>query len=474
MSQNGQQLGVDHRIRRYIEATERLKDGQYNVEVPIAPADEVGRLGEALSNLAQTLENSYRQLRQLEQITTDINAGLLLDNILEKVYQNFCEIIPYNRIGFSLIDDDSKVVRVKAHWAKSDQAVVRLKKGYSAPLSGSSLEPIIATGQPRILNDLTKYLAEKPSSESTRLIVSEGMRSSLTCPLIANGVPVGFMFFSSIYPDTYAEIHIGIFQQIAGQLSIIVEKGRLISQLAEQKIAIERQNQELRRLDELKNRFLGIAAHDLRGPLGHIQFGTSLILDYKEDLAQAEVDKILGDFLQQTRYMLGLIDDLLDVTRIESGNLELRPEPIDLNAFLTELVERHNSLAGPKGTNIWLEAVPTGAVMADPIRLRQITDNLVSNAVKYSPPGSRVRISVTKLKTEWRFDVEDEGPGIEPEDRQKLFQDFARLSAKPTGGEPSTGLGLAITRRMVEAHSGSIGVDSQPGQGANFWFTLPA
>jgi hypothetical protein len=101
-------------------------------------------------------------------------------------------------------------------------------------------------------------------------------------------------------------------------------------------------------------------------------------------------------------------------------------------------------------------------------------DNLLTNAVKYSPPGSTVQVSVQPEGDGWRINVQDEGPGITEEDRQKLFEDFARLSARPTGGEKSTGLGLAIARRIVHAHGGEIGVDSIPGHGATFWFTLPA
>ena len=111
--------------------------------------------------------------------------------------------------------------------------------------------------------------------------------------------------------------------------------------------------------------------------------------------------------------------------------------------------------------------------MADPHRLRQVIDNLISNAIKFSPPGSTVQVSAQRMPSGWRINVQDEGPGVTPSDRERLFQDFARLSARPTGGEKSTGLGLAITRRVVEAHNGQIGVDSEPGHGANFWFTLP-
>lgn len=464
---------TDDRISRFIEVAKQLKRGEFDVKVPSAPADELDKLGLALVDLAQSLEYRYRQLQKLTELTSDINAGLLLDSILEKVYQNFQQFIPYNRIGFSLIEQNDGKPRVRAYWAKTDQPVMKIVKGYSAPLAGSSLETIIKTGEPRILNDLESYLAQKPTSDSTRLIVAEGMRASLTCPLIANGIPVGFMFFSCAQPHIYANVHIDIFKSIAGQLAVIVEKGRLVTELASQKAAIERQNQELQRLNDLKNRFLGMAAHDLRGPLGNMELGASLLLEMRADLSESETDGILHDVVNQTGYMLNLIDDLLDVAQIESGKLELNLEPITLADFLGEAVYRHEKIAAVKNTTLILDAVPTATLNGDPIRLRQVIDNLVSNAIKYSPPGSVVRVDAQAVDGGWRVNVFDQGPGITPDDRKQLFKDFARLSAQPTGGEKSIGLGLAITRRIVTAHGGKIDVDSAAGRGATFWFWLP-
>ena len=460
----------DGRIPLYVEAIQQLKHGEYNLAVPVG-SDEIGRLGGALCDLARALESRNREAQKLDQITARINAGLLLDDILENVYHDFRKIIPYNRIGFSLIENDGQVVR--ARWAKSDQPEVKLTIGYVAPLEGSSLQTILTTGRPRILNDLAEYLEQKPDSESTRLIVAEGIRSSLTCPLIANGVPVGFMFFSSIQPNAFSEAHVETFSRIAGQLSVIVEKGRLVSELSERKAAIERQNEELRRLNDLKNTFLGIAAHDLRNPIGAIQTSVDLLMDPAFGLSEVDRASLLQRMGRYTRHMLTLLNDLLEVTQIESGKLSLNLEPVNLRGFLDEAVQQHAMLAAPKGTQVLLQAVPEGQVMVDPLRLRQVVDNLISNAVKFSPPGSTVRVSAEWILAGWQVNVQDEGPGITEQDRNRLFQDFARLSAKPTGDEKSTGLGLAISRRVVEAHGGRIGVNSEPGQGATFWFTLP-
>ncbi len=468
---SGQSVHPDSCIRLYIEAIEQLQRGDYALNLIPAPPDETDPLWMALCGLAHTLERHEHTQHKLEEITAQINAGLLLEDILDKVYTSFREIIPYDRIGLALLEDNGQIVR--ACWAKTTRPTLRLKKGYAARMQGSSLETIIATGQPRIINDLEAYLRQKPSSDSTRLIVAEGMRSSLTCPLIVNNVPVGFLFFSSTRSNTYDEAHVSIFKKIAAQLAVIVEKGRLTSELAAQKIAVEQHNAKLRQANEVKNHFLGIAAHDLRNPLAQIQMVSNFLLDPETQLSPEELQLLLNDIREQARHMLALLNDLLDVTQIEAGRLDLRLEPVSMDRFLADAVRSHAQMAAPKGTHVLLVSAPAGTAHADPRRLRQVIDNLVSNAVKYSPPGSTVRVAAERTPSGWRVSVQDEGPGITLEDRPQLFQHFARLSAQPTGGEKSTGLGLAITRRVVEAHGGQIGVDSQPGQGATFWFTLP-
>ncbi len=458
-----------HIIQQCIDAIERIRQGENDLDLSALADSDLRR---ALERLMATWQMHAREYEQLDRITARINAGFTLDDILENLYEDFRELIPYNRIGLALLDDDGQTV--SSRWNKSDHPI-RLGSNYLAPLAGSSLEEIISTGQPRILNDLEDYLRHKPYSKSTRLIVAEGMRASLTCPLIANGVPIGFLFFSSAEPHAYQFSHVAIFQRIAAQLSVIIEKGNLVTTLAAQNAAIEQQKNELQQINELKNTFLGIAAHDLRSPLGVVNMAASVLLDPAVEIDAEETHSVLIAILDQTRHMLTLIDSLLDVSLIESGKLELIPEEIRLARFLDGSIENHVLMAASKGSAIRLETTFDGTeiITADPLRLRQVMDNLLSNAVKYSPIESTIRVYADHTPSGWRISVQDEGPGIQPADRQRLFQAFERLSARPTGGEHSTGLGLAITRRVVEAHHGQIGVDSEPGHGSTFWFSLP-
>lgn len=192
------------------------------------------------NEIARQLRHRELEFSTLLRLTERINLGVTLEDVLDFVYDELRALIPYNRIGFSHVDQDRGMV--VAWWAKSDRPMI-LTKGYEAPLQGSTLNEILLTGRPRIINDLEGYLRYKPQSESTALVVREGMRASFTCPLIVQGNPVGFIFFSSVEPRVYSSMHSVFFQQIARLLSTIVEKGRLYSELADQKAVIERQNQ---------------------------------------------------------------------------------------------------------------------------------------------------------------------------------------------------------------------------------------
>ncbi|MDW8403330.1 GAF domain-containing sensor histidine kinase [Chloroflexus sp.] len=460
-------------IERLVEIAEHLRAGDFAIEVPMPSSEDqrLRRLAASLRELAASLARRQREIETLHRITTRINAGLMLDEILDGVYNDFRDVIPYERIGFALLEDGGNVLR--ARWARTSLPAVHLKRGYAAPMAGSSLETILQTGQPRIINDLVQYLRRKPESESTRLIVNEGIRSSLTCPLIANGVPVGFIFFSSAKTNTYTNEHVERYMQIAEQLSVIVEKGNLVSQLAAQKELLEQQNAELRRLSALKNNLLGMVAHDLRNPVAIIQMMAAILRNQQLQRPPEERQRMLDDIYRQTEHMLAMLNDLLDLSQIESGTVTISPEPVAIKPLLEETINRHQLLANPKQTHIELAAPVEGTVYADPLRLRQVLDNLISNAVKFSPPGSTITVRATRDGDWWKFAVTDQGPGISPDERSQLFEAFSRLSARPTGGEKSTGLGLAIARKVVMAHGGVIDVSSTPGQGATFWFTLP-
>ena len=176
---------------------------------------------------------------RLWQIIERISHGVGIEEILDFIFEEFRKLVPYDRMSYAAVEDATGLVVAK--WTRSDNERPRIGAGYSQPLAHSSLDEIFRTGRARIINDLAAYLRERPLSDGTRRLVDDGMRSSLTCPLVAGGRPVGFLFFDSRTAGTYSLRHLEPFQQVAGVVSGLLERGRMFSELAAQKAVIEEQ-----------------------------------------------------------------------------------------------------------------------------------------------------------------------------------------------------------------------------------------
>jgi two-component system sensor histidine kinase/response regulator len=245
---------------------------------------------------------------------------------------------------------------------------------------------------------------------------------------------------------------------------------RLLKELVLKYSSVER---KLVELNELKNKFLGMAAHDLRSPLSSIRGLSEVLLTGSFGPLAGEQKEFLGIIKTTAESMLNLVNNLLDVAVIENGRLELEMKRGALKSLISERVRIHKLIAEKKSIAIGATCADVPDALFDPGRISQVMDNLISNAVKFSPPGSKVHVGLWKEQRMARVSVRDEGPGIAPEDRAKLFGEFQKLSSRPTGGEKCTGLGLAIVKKIVEAHGGSLDVKTQLGSGSTFSFTVP-
>ncbi len=231
------------------------------------------------------------------------------------------------------------------------------------------------------------------------------------------------------------------------------------------------QIRELKKISDEKNNFLGMAAHDLRNPLGIIQQASKRL--NKPNLSDDQTHSLLDMILKSSLSMQHLLDDLLDISAIESGKITLHKLPLNLTEVFHERIALFKTKAADKKIEI-IEALPDSAMVEfDPARITQVIDNLLSNAIKYSPENFQITLTIEKDIDVLRVNVFDQGPGIEPKDVNKLFKAFNRLGHRTTGGESSHGLGLSICLRIIEAHMGSIGYKDAPDGGSHFYFELP-
>ena len=256
---------------------------------------------------------------------------------------------------------------------------------------------------------------------------------------------------------------------------------RLNNELANLQRELVRKNVELARLNEEKNQWLGMAAHDLRTPLGVIENYAEFLLDEAGPGLGAEHRRFLELIHRSSQFAHRLVGDLLDVAVIESGELRLDLDAVDLHALVQHSVELHSVLAAKKGIRIGLDTAPlqppVPPLLADAGKLQQVLTNLLDNAVKFSHPGSEVRVRLVHESSPEAghavVTVTDQGQGIPADELGKLFKPFGRTRVRSTGGETSTGLGLAIVRRIIEGHDGQMTLASTLGIGSSFGFRLP-
>jgi two-component system, cell cycle sensor histidine kinase PleC len=251
----------------------------------------------------------------------------------------------------------------------------------------------------------------------------------------------------------------------------------IIHDITERKLAEEalrQSNDQLRELNNQKNEFLGMAAHDLRNPIAVIQNSSSVLSRYSSENLTEKQKEFLKKIYDTSKFMLELLNNLLDISKIEAGKLELEISKNNYPDFVRKNIEFNRFFATEKGISI--EAVFSDDIPLvdfDKNKIEQVLNNLISNAIKYSHPNTTIRIEVLKEKDAVVTKVIDQGQGIPENELPHVFKPFQKASTKPTAGEKSTGLGLAIVKKIVEGHQGKIGVESEVGKGSTFFFKLP-
>ncbi len=235
-------------------------------------------------------------------------------------------------------------------------------------------------------------------------------------------------------------------------------------------------NTRLEELNTEKNTILGIAAHDLKNPLASIKLAADFLLRHADALSPDDIGEFADDLLRSSSYMFAIISNLLDINALESGKIKVDLTECDISGIVRFVTEGYHNRADEKFITLNLhiaENIPNA--LTDEHRLREVLENLISNAIKFSPNGLAIDISAESLpqNNNLRITVRDHGPGISKNDMAKLFGKFQKLSARPTGGEDSTGLGLSIVKKLIELMKGNVWCESVEGEGAAFIVEIP-
>ena len=264
-----------------------------------------------------------------------------------------------------------------------------------------------------------------------------------------------------------------------GEDALRRELGRLAreqaAELARHDEELRRQNEELKRVDRLKDEFLATISHELRTPLNAIIGFSQLMMEgLTSTPLPPEHHEYVTDIHRAGQHLLGLINDILDLAKLDAGYLHFQNEPVNLSRVVREAEEIARAMAMRRGLSLRVDAEEDVACIGDVQRLRQVTLNLLSNAVKFTPPGGHVTVRVRHRGGAAELWVSDSGIGIDPAHHAFIFDAFRQVDGSETREHAGTGLGLALVKRFVEAMRGTVRVDSRMGQGATFVIELPA
>ena len=397
------------------------------------------------------------------------DASAVLDGSLdyEQTLANTAQLAVPEVADFCVVvlrgEDESVRWAHSAHRDPRKQALLDRLREFGAPIATPEhpISKALRLGQPQLDSDVRRHLVlDWRESRRLELVRALVPLASIAVPLSARGRTFGaILFVVTAESGRRYGTH---------DLELAVDVGRRAGCAIDHALLYTEAERTARERDEL----MAVVAHDLKNPLNTIQLAANILLEEPGGEACArEIDRhAIGAIGRAATRMQKLIHDLLEVARAEAGGLQVQPLPVDPMELLRDAVDAHGSIASAKG--IVLEGSGEGSlprVLADRERIAQVLSNLIGNALKFTPAGGRVSLHGRCAPAFVRFAVEDNGPGIEPQDRARVFDRFWQAKSQQMG----TGLGLCIAKSIVAAHGGEIGVQSAVGRGSRFEFSLP-
>jgi signal transduction histidine kinase/methyl-accepting chemotaxis protein len=424
-------------------------------------AIENARLFEELQTRTRELTQSVGELRALGEVSQAVNSTLELQTVLDTIVAKAVQLSGTNAGLIYVFDGDNRQFQLRATYGMTAEMVAVMREhhaDFSAAVSASTRRR-----QPDQVGDLL------PSTRANEMLLRLGFRSRLVVPLLAAEEIVGALVVRRRLPGEFSRSTIELLQTFAAQSVLAIKNAGLFSEL-------EEKSRQLAEASEHKSQFLASMSHELRTPLNAVIGLTEMMVTNSARFGTEKALEPLRRVNAAGTHLLGLINEVLDLSKIEAGKLELHIEPVNLATLIDEVIGTAGQLAEKNQNRLVVDSADAiGPLTADPMRLKQILLNLLSNACKFTKDGD-VALRVRKVVDgrDWiELAVADSGIGMTPEQQAKLFQEFTQadsLTARRYGG---TGLGLALSRKLARMMGGDVTVTSQPGRGSVFTLHLP-
>jgi signal transduction histidine kinase len=466
-------------IRALQDGAARIGRGDLKSRIDVRTGDELQSLAEHFNQMAGQLQESYAnlegkveertqqlarsvsELEALGEVSRAVNSSLELETVLARILAHACKLADAGGGAIYVAEEEAGHFRIAATHGM-DEDLVRAIRGLPVRMGDTVVGQCAAQQDPVQVPDL----AAEPDYPLHAAMMKAGIRALLGVPLLREGEVIGALVVRRKRAGGFADEIVELVKSFAAQSSLAVHNARLFHE-------IEAKSRELEAASRHKSEFLANMSHELRTPLNAVLGYAELIQDGIYGEVPAKMQDVLERIQQNGRHLLGLINDVLDLSKIEAGQLTLAPSDYSMRELVLDVVSATEALVAEKKLALEVDLppdLPRGH--GDERRLTQVLMNLVSNAIKFTDAGS-ISVRAQVEDSSFLVAVSDTGVGIAPADRERIFEEFQQVDSSSTRRKGGTGLGLAITRRIVELHGGRIWVESAPGHGSTFAFTLP-
>jgi signal transduction histidine kinase/HAMP domain-containing protein len=422
---------------------------------------ELGRLYGEVEARTQELAHSVEELRALGEVSQAVNSTLDLKTVLSTIVAKAVTLSGTEAGAIYVYSKSQATFRLRATFGMTP-ALIAAVKSQEDRFGETPLAEAAAKREPVQISDLR----EAPSYPIQQVILDAGFRSLLIVPLLGPESVVGALVVRRKQLGRFAEPVVELLKTFAAQSVLAIQNARLFSE-------IEEKGRQLEIASRHKSQFLANMSHELRTPLNAILGYTELVLDNIYGEPTDKMRGVLRRVESNGRHLLGLINDVLDLSKIEAGQLTLAIADYSLTDVVQSVFTAVEPLASEKRLSLKVKVPPKLPIgRGDERRITQVILNLVGNAIKFTDSGE-VEIRASAVNGSFEVAVSDTGPGVAPEDQQKIFEEFQQADNSSTRKKGGSGLGLTISKRIIEMHGGRLWVESELSHGSTFSFALP-